>query len=100
PNANAESDSGTSSAILGGFTEPSDPNIHGQYLSEYIVGGEREVITDLAVGVKGIYRDYGNVIEDFLCADDGTYCIGNPGKGIMTQVFGLDYTTLYPAPRP
>jgi outer membrane receptor for ferrienterochelin and colicin len=100
PNANAESDYGTGSAILGGFTEPSDPNIHGQYLSEYIVGGEREVITDLAVGVKGIYRDYGNVIEDFLCADDGTYCIGNPGKGIMTQVFGLDYTTLYPAPRP
>ena len=23
------------------------------------------------------------MIEDFLCADDGTYCIGNPGKGIM-----------------
>ena len=100
PNPAAESDFGTPSAILGGFTEPSDPNIHGQYMTEAIVGFEREVVTDVAVGVKGIYRDYGNVIEDFLCQDDGTYCIGNPGKGIMRQVFGLDYTTLYPAPRP
>ena len=100
PNAGAESDFGTPSAILGGFTEPSDPNIHGQYLTEAIVGAEREVMTDVAVGIKGIYRDYGNVIEDFLCQDDGTYCIGNPSKGIMRQVFGLDYTTLYDAPRP
>ena len=100
PDPAAEADYGTSSAILGGFTEPSDPNIHGQYLTEFIIGGEREVVTDVAVGIKGIYRDYGNVIEDFLCADDGTYCIGNPGKGIMRQVFGLDYTTLYDAPRP
>ncbi|HXM78731.1 MAG TPA: hypothetical protein VOA00_05815, partial [Thermoanaerobaculia bacterium] len=70
------------------------------YMTEAIVGFEREVVTDVAVGVKGIYRDYGNVIEDFLCQNDGTYCIGNPGKGIMRQIFGLDYTTLYPAPRP
>ncbi len=100
PDPDAESDLGTPSAILGGFTEPSDPNIHGQYLTEFVVGGEREVMTDVAVGIKGVYRDYGNVIEDFLCQDDGTYCIGNPGKGIMRQVFGLDYTTLYDAPRP
>lgn len=100
PNPAAEKDFDTPSAILGGFTEPSDPNIHGQYLTEVIVGGEREVMRDVAVGIKGIYRDYGNVIEDFLCQDDGTYCIGNPGKGIMRQVFGLDYTTLYDAPRP
>ncbi len=53
----------------------------GQYISEYIIGGEREVAPNLAIGIKGIYRDYGNVIEDFLCINDGTYCIGNPGKG-------------------
>jgi hypothetical protein len=100
PNPAAESDFGTPSAILGGFTEPSDPNLHGQYLTEVVVGAEREVMTDVAVGVKGIYRDYGNVIEDFLCQNDGTYCIGNPGKGIMRQIFALDYTTLYDAPRP
>jgi len=81
PDPAAEADHGTASAILGGFTEPSDPNIHGQYISEYVVGGEREIAPNIAVGIKGVYRDYGNVIEDFLCTSDGSYCIGNPGKG-------------------
>jgi outer membrane receptor protein involved in Fe transport len=111
PNAQAESDYGTASAILGGFTEPSDPNMKGQYITEYIIGGEQEIGQNWAVGLKGVYRNYGDVIEDFLCIDDGTYCIGNPTKGSpgqsasgffpgFTQVYGLDYVTLYPAPRP
>ena len=100
PDAAAEKDFDTASAILGGFTEPSDPNIKNQYLTEYIGGYEREVLPDLAIGVKGIYRSYGRIIEDFLCADDGTYCIGNPGEGIMKRIFTLDYSTTYPAPRP
>jgi outer membrane receptor for ferrienterochelin and colicin len=88
------------SVILGGFTEPTDPDLENQYVRELLVGGEREVIPDLAVGLKYIYRDYGQVIEDFLCADDGTYCIGNPGEGIMKRVFTLDYLTTFPAPDP
>ena len=91
---------GADSAILGGFTEPSDPDLENQYLEETILGYDREVAADLAVGVKGIYRSYGNVVEDFLCADDGTYCIGNPGEGIMREVFTLDYATTFPAPDP
>ncbi len=100
PDPNAEADLGTHSAILGGFTEPSDPNLKNQYLDEYIFGYENEVRPDIAVGVKGIYRSYGRVIEDFLCSSDGTYCIGNPGKGIMKDIFTLDYSTTYPAPKP
>ena len=42
---------------------------------------------NISVGIKGIYRSYGRVIEDFLCKDDGTYCIGNPGEGIMKRIF-------------
>ncbi len=100
PDPAAEAALGTSSAILGGFTEPSDPDIRNQYLHEIILGAEREVRPDLALGVKGIYRRYGRVIEDFLCADDGTYCIGNPGTGIMKDVFTLDYSRTFPAPKP
>jgi hypothetical protein len=88
------------SAIFGGFTEPSDPDLHNQYINEILLGYEREVMPNVAVGVKGIYRDYGEVIEDFLCADDGTYCIGNPGRGIMKRVFTLDYSQTFPAPIP
>jgi len=100
PDANAEHDADTKSAILGGFTEPSDPNLKNQYVTEFLVGGEREVMPNVSVGIKGIYRNYGRVIEDFLCADDGTYCIGNPGEGIMKQVFTLDYSTQFNAPKP
>ena len=99
PDPAAESDYGTASTILGGSTEPADPNLKNQYLTEYLLGFEHEVIPNVAVGVKGIYRSYGRVIEDFLCGSDGTYCIGNPGEGFMKQIFALDYTTLYPAPK-
>ncbi len=109
PDAQAESDYGTPSAILGGFTEPSDPNIKGQYISEYIVGFEQEFAENWAVGLKGVYRNYGQVIEDFLCLDDGTYCIANPGGGPWTTDgqqytfqtnYTLDYAQQFPTLRP
>jgi hypothetical protein len=101
PDPNAESDLGKTSTILGGATEPVDPNLKNQYLNEYLLGFEHEVLPNLAVGVKGIYRSYGRVIEDFLCSTaDGTYCIGNPGQGIMREIFTYDYSTSYPAPKP
>jgi Carboxypeptidase regulatory-like domain/TonB dependent receptor-like, beta-barrel/TonB-dependent Receptor Plug Domain len=99
PDANAEADAGLDSAILGGLVTPADPDLRNQYISEYLLGYEREVMPNLAVGVKGIYRSYGRVLEDFLCADDGTYCIGNPGEGLMSDVFTLDYSRTFPAPK-
>jgi hypothetical protein len=100
PDPGAEADLGLNSEIFGGATEPADPNLHNQYLNETLLGYEREVLPDLSVGVKGIYRDYGEVIEDFLCHTDGTYCIGNPGEGIMRQIYTLDYSQTFPAPKP
>lgn len=94
----AEADIGSPSKILGGFTEPSDPNLRNQYLHEAVLGVEREVAPSLVLGLKGIYRKYGEVVEDFLCKDDGTYCIGNPGKGIMSRLYTLDYSTTFPSP--
>ena len=100
PDPQAESDIGQESAIFGGFTEPVDPNLRNQYINEALLGYEYMLRPAIAVGVKAIYRDYGEVIEDFLCADDGTYCIGNPGKGIMDRVFTLDYASTFEAPEP
>ncbi|HQQ78863.1 MAG TPA: TonB-dependent receptor [Thermoanaerobaculia bacterium] len=98
PDPAAEADLGQTSNILGGFTEPSDPNLRNQYIHEYVFGAEREVAKNVVVGIKGIYRNYGEVIEDFLCADDGTYCIGNPGKGIMERLYTLDYSQTFASP--
>jgi outer membrane receptor for ferrienterochelin and colicin len=100
PQADAILPGDFASGIFGGFTEPSDPDLENQYVREIILGGEREVMPDVAVGLRYIYRDYGQVVEDFLCMDDGTYCIGNPGEGIMREVFTLDYATTFPAPDP
>ena len=101
PNAAADLGSDTESGILGGFETPADPDLKNQYLTEFILGYEREVRNDVAVGVKGIYRNYDRVIEDFLCdAAEGIYCIGNPGEGIMKTVYGLDYVSVFEAPDP
>jgi hypothetical protein len=100
PDPDAERDLGRDSAIFGGFTEPADPDLRNQYINEYLLGYEREVLPDLSVGIKGIYRNYAEVIEDFLCKDDGTYCIGNPGRGIMRRVYSLDYSQTFAAPTP
>jgi hypothetical protein len=92
PDAGAEADFGTSSNIKGGFIEPADPNLHGQYIREFVLGAEREVIPDFAVGVKYIYRNYGEVIEDFFSSPaEGIYSIGNPGEGIMKFNYDQDY---------
>ncbi len=101
PDANAEAEATDVSRIAGGFTEPADPDIHNQYLHEFLLGAEREVAPNVAVGVKGIYRSYGEVIEDFTCSVDSDYCIGNPGKGIMQNILlYTDLTQSRPAPKP
>ncbi len=90
PDPAAEAAVGQNSAIFGGNVEPADPNLHNQYLNEYLVGYQREIFPDVSAGIQGIYRSYGQVIEDFLCRTDGTYCIGNPGQGIMQRISTLD----------
>jgi hypothetical protein len=100
PDPAAEAAVSQTSAIFGGNVEPADPNLHNQYINEYLLGYQREVLPDVAVGIQGILRYYPEIIEDFLCRSDGTYCIGNPGKGIMRDIFALDFSTLHPAPQP
>lgn len=67
--------------FLGGGTEPVDPNLKGQYIDEYLLGSDYEIAPNLAVGIKGTYRNLGNVIEDFLIGSTGEYLIANPGSG-------------------
>jgi len=85
--------------IVGKESTPVDPNIKGQYVDEYVIGGEFEVVKDWVVGAKYIYRNLGRVIEDSLAAD-GSYYLGNPGTGLLSEMFDESYTFLYPAPQP
>jgi hypothetical protein len=70
------------SRVLGGSTEPVDPNLRGQYVNEVVAGTEYEIAPNLTLGVKYVHRALARVIEDFLIPSEGTYFVANPGQGL------------------
>lgn len=76
--------------FLGGHLTPVDPNLKGQYIDEYLGGYDYEIAPNLMVGVKGTYRNLGQVIEDMLVIAEGDYFIANPGSGIGVNAGFLD----------
>jgi hypothetical protein len=85
-------------SLLGGSTEPVDPNLKNQYVDEFLIGFEREVAPSLSVGIRYNHRKLANVIEDFLVPSQGTYFIANPGQGTLGQSLGFYDGTSAPAP--
>jgi outer membrane receptor protein involved in Fe transport len=91
---------------LGATSTPIDVGLRPQTVDEYTAGFEYEVVKDLAIGFRGIYRAQGNVIEDGSFDDGHTYflfnpgrrsggettedlaCLGDPAHGIAAQCFG------------
>ncbi|MCA1580566.1 MAG: TonB-dependent receptor [Acidobacteria bacterium] len=87
----------------GAFTEPSEAGIKGIYQDEFTIGGEMLLDPTLSVGIKGTYRNLGQVIED-RCDLDGeraetnfnTCALINPGssgaisRGAIPGCNGLD----------
>jgi outer membrane receptor for Fe3+-dicitrate len=71
------------SSLFGGSTEPTDPNLRGQYLNEAMFGGEYEVAPNFSLSVKYVRRDLARVIEDFLVPSEGNYFVANPGEGTL-----------------
>jgi hypothetical protein len=99
-NVNCEPESGFRSCrMVGHASTPVDPDLEGQYIEEIVVGADFEVVKDLVVGAKYIWRDLPVVIEDSLGFDQGYY-IGNPGQGLLSGMWDETYTYLYPAPKP
>jgi outer membrane receptor protein involved in Fe transport len=65
---------------LGATATPIDPDLKPQTVNEATAGFEYEVVKDLALGFRGIYRTQGSVIEDGSFDDGNTYFIFNPGE--------------------
>ena len=63
----------------GGGETLSTAGLGAQYLDEFVVGGEYEVLPDLKLGVTWSRRDLGRVIEDVSTDGGNTYIIANPG---------------------
>jgi hypothetical protein len=55
------------------------PGIRGQYLDEYILGVEYEVLEDLKLGISFKNRRLGRVLEDVSVDQADTYILANPG---------------------
>ncbi|HYG81899.1 MAG TPA: hypothetical protein VD861_15985, partial [Pyrinomonadaceae bacterium] len=65
---------------LGAHVTPIDPDLKPQTVNETTAGLEYEVVRDLAIGFRGIYRAQGSVIEDGSFDDGNNYFIFNPGE--------------------
>lgn len=74
---------------LGAEPTPIDPGLKPQTVKEYTAGIEYEVAKDLVLGLRGVYRAQGNVIEDGSFDDGEHYFLFNPGRrsadGVTTE---------------
>jgi outer membrane receptor protein involved in Fe transport len=71
---------------LGAEPTPIDPDLKPQTVNEATAGFEYEVVQDLALGVRGIYRTQGSVIEDGSFDDGDHYFLFNPGESLTDRL--------------
>ena len=82
---NVELPSSTNAGLLqrvrlsGGAANIAD-GIKPAYEEEIILGGEYEVMPNVSLGLEGVYRSIGDVMEDYSFDGGSTYEIGNPGS--------------------
>src|SRR5207237_3763538 len=72
-----------------------------QTVNEATAGLEFEIVRDLTLGFRGVYRAQGSVIEDGSLDDGTTYFLFNPGErtpgqGLTAEDVACNPTTLSP----
>jgi outer membrane receptor protein involved in Fe transport len=67
-------------ANLGAAATPIDPGLRPQTLEEYSAAFEFSPWQSLVLGVRGVYRNYVNIIEDGSFDDGNNYFLFNPGR--------------------
>jgi outer membrane receptor protein involved in Fe transport len=88
--ANAVVTTGTAGGLgcLGCTATPVDPDLKPQSVNEVTAGFEYEIVKDLAIGFRGIYRAQGSVIEDGSFDNGTTYFLFNPGESLTDRIAG------------
>lgn len=74
---------GFTSSIVGGYVEPVDRDLKGEYMDQFIMGVETTVADRYVLGAKFIRSYFGRIIEDALDVSPtsvGDYYIMNPGQ--------------------
>jgi hypothetical protein len=80
---------GTGAVNLGAEATPIDTGLRPQSVEEFTGGLEYEIVPNLVIGARGVYRNYVNVIEDGSFDDGDHYFLFNPGR----RGNGLETTT-------
>jgi hypothetical protein len=71
---------GTGAQNLGADATPIDPGLRPQTVGEWTAAVEFEAVKDMVFGIRGIYRNQINVIEDGSFDDGESYFLFNPGR--------------------
>jgi hypothetical protein len=79
PDAIDSTNNPTAGEFFSGGTTLVTPGTKAQYMDEFILGADYEVIEDLTVGFAYKDRRLGRVLEDVSVDNAETYIIGNPG---------------------
>lgn len=74
---------------LGAAPTPIDFDLRPQTVNEFTAGFQHQFKNDLTVGVRGIYRAQGSVIEDGSFDDGDSYFLFNPGESFTDFLSGL-----------
>ena len=65
---------------------PPDPDLKPQTVNETAAGIEYEMLRDLILGVRGVYRAQGSVIEDGSFDEGNTFFLFNPGESATERI--------------
>jgi outer membrane receptor protein involved in Fe transport len=77
---------------LGAEATPIDPDLKPQTVNEASAGLEYEIVKDLALSFRGVYRTQGSVIEDGSFDDGNSYFLFNPGESLTERLACADPT--------
>jgi hypothetical protein len=72
----------SSPRLFGGEKSLIEPDLKGMYTDEAVLGGEYEIIENLALGGYYTHRQLGTIIEDGSVDNAAHYYITNPGERV------------------
>jgi hypothetical protein len=78
--------SGAERFDLASSITPEVKGLKGQSFDEFTLGYERRIGNDFKIGIRGIYRNLNNVIEDAVDLASGIVVIGNPRQGALADL--------------
>ncbi len=73
--------------IRGTAVDDIDPNLKSPYSEEVLAGVEYQFGTSWIVGLRGIYRALGRILEDTYIPELDNYAFFNPGSSVLAPSF-------------